>query len=161
MTVLTKTKRHQGSGKGRQARCVQSGWFKKHRWLLLCTTRNKLFCFICVKAVQRNVLTFSKNVEPSFTVKGFCNWRKAGECFLNHETRLDHREAILKVNNAGDISALLNTAHRDILKARRTGLLKQLLSLRYLLQQGLVVRGHKDINSNLYQLLHLHSEDDH
>ena len=80
MLVLAKTKRYQGSGKGRQARYVQTGWFKKHRWLSLCTTRNILFCSVCVKAVQRNLLTFSKNIEPSFTVKGFCNWRKAGEC---------------------------------------------------------------------------------
>ena len=119
-----------------------------------------MFCFICVKAVQLNLLTFSKNIEPSITIKGFCNWRKAGECFLKHETSLGHCEAILKVNNTGDVSAQLNTAHRDILKARRTGLLKQLSSLHYLLQLGLAVRGNKNINSNLYQLLWLCSEDD-
>ena len=77
-----------------------------------------------------------------------------------HETSLGHHESILKVNNTGDISAQLNTAHKDILKARRTGLIKQLPSLRYLLRQGLAVRGLKDINSNLYQLLRLRSEDD-
>ena len=102
-TVLAKTKKFQGSGKSRQARCVQSCWFQKYRWLLLCTTRSKLFCFVCVTAVQRNLLTFSENIEPSFTTTGFCDWRKGGQCFLKHETSLGHREAMLKVNNTEDI----------------------------------------------------------
>ena len=160
-SVLTKTKRFQGSGKSRQARCVQPCWFQKHRWLSLCATRNKLFCFVCFMTVQRNLLTFSKNVEPSFTTTGFCNWRKAGQCFRKHEASLGHHEALLKVNNTQDISAQLNAAHKDNLKVRRIGLMKQLSSLRYLLRHGLAVRGHKDINSNLYQLLCLRSEDDH
>jgi len=42
---------------------------------------------------------------------GFCNWRKAKQCFLKHETSLGHCEAILKVNNTEDISEL-NATHR-------------------------------------------------
>ena len=54
--------------KSRQARYsyVQSCWFQKYRWLSLCTTRSKLFCFVCVTAVQHNLLTFSKNIEANY-----------------------------------------------------------------------------------------------
>ena len=111
-SMLTKTKRFQSSGKSRQAKCAQPCWFQKYKWLSLCATRNKLF-FVCFMAVQQNLLTFSKNVEPSFTTTGFCNWRKAGQCFLKPETSLGHREALLEVNNTQDICAHLNAAHKD------------------------------------------------
>ena len=39
-------------------------------------------------------------------------------------------------------------------------LLKQLVSLLYLLRQSLAIRGHDDSEGNLFQLLKLHSEDD-
>ena len=38
-------------------------------------------------------------------------------------------------------------------------LLKQLSSLKYMLKQGLAIRGHDDIEGNLLQLLTLKSED--
>lgn len=44
-------------------------------------------------------------------------------------------------------------------KIRRDMLLKQLSSLKYLLQQGLAVRGHDDMEGNLVQLLMLRSYD--
>ena len=160
-TVLVKTKKFQGNGKFRQGRCVQSCWLQKYKWLSLCTTRKTLFCVACVTAVQCILLTFSKNTEPSFTTMGFCNWRKAWQCFLKHEKSSSHHEAILKVNSTEDISAYLNAVYRENLKTRWTGLIKQLSSLRYLLRQELAIGGHKDVNSNLYQLLCLRCEDDH
>ena len=44
-------------------------------------------------------------------------------------------------------------------KAVKT-LLKQLSSLKYLLRQGLAIRGHDDNEGNLVQLLKLRAEDD-
>ena len=42
---------------------------------------------------------------------------------------------------------------------RRNLLLKQLSSLQYLLRQGLAIRGHKESEGNLIQLLELRSEE--
>ena len=44
-------------------------------------------------------------------------------------------------------------------KTRKEGLLKQLSSLRYLLRQGLAIRGHEITEGNLYCLLQLRAED--
>ena len=44
-------------------------------------------------------------------------------------------------------------------RVRQQMLLKQLSSLKYLLRQGLAIRGHEDIEGNLLQLLRLRSGD--
>ena len=44
-------------------------------------------------------------------------------------------------------------------KIHRQMLIKQLSSLKFLLRQGLAIRGHDDVESNLVQLLHLRSDD--
>ena len=59
-----------------------------------------------------------------------------------------------------DVGSLLDSACKKKQQARRDALLKQLSSLRYLLRQGLAVRGHVPSEGNLFQLLKLHSEDD-
>ena len=38
-------------------------------------------------------------------------------------------------------------------QVRRQGLLKQLHDLRYLVRQGMTIRGHKEVEGNLHQLL--------
>ena len=57
-SLLAATKRVQGSGKSKQARSVQVGWFKEHPWLSLCETRQRLFCFYCQCADRRQLVTF-------------------------------------------------------------------------------------------------------
>lgn len=67
---------------------------------------------------------------------------------------------MLKLSNKQGIGAQLEHAHKMEQKARREALIKQLSSLRYLLRQGLAVRGHEASEINLIQLLELHSGDD-
>ena len=67
---------------------------------------------------------------------------------------------MLKLSNKQDIGAQLDHAHKMEQKARREALIKQLSSLQHLLRQGLAVRGHEASESNLIQLLQLHSGDD-
>ena len=45
--LLAATKRIQGSGKSKQARSVQVGWFKEYPWVSLCETRQRLVSFYC------------------------------------------------------------------------------------------------------------------
>ena len=63
----------------------------------MCTTRSKLFCFVCVTAVQQNLLTFSKNIVTSSTFGGLAIEEKQGNALLSIKS-LGHSEAILKVN---------------------------------------------------------------
>ena len=59
------------------------------------------------------MLTFSKWAEPTFSINGFNNWRKALQKFHTHQASSSHREAILKweaVQNA-PISAQLTSTN--------------------------------------------------
>ena len=159
-TKLTGTKRVQGSGKSKQARMVQVGWFKQHPWLSLCQKRQRLFCFYCQFAERRNLVTFSTKGEDSFSITGFYNWKKARERFHKHESSQIHAEACMKVKNVVDVSVMLSDNIQIQQQMRRKMLLKQLSSLKFLLRQGLVLRGHTEGEGNLLQLLLLRAEDD-
>ena len=107
--VLASMKCFQGS----QARHVQRNWFKDHTWRTLSTTR-ELFCFPCMAAESHNLIVLSKNDEASFASAGFCNWRKASECFCKHETSQAHLEALLKqsTSHTDSIASQLDNARK-------------------------------------------------
>ena len=57
------------------------------------------------------------------------------------------------------VGAMLSASVRSEQELNRKMLLKQLSSLRYLLRQGLYIKGHSEDEGNLVQLLMLCSED--
>ena len=72
-----------------------------------------------------------------------------------------HCEAMLKYSamQQPSVCAQLNSqAQKDQLQHRQM-LLKQLTSLRYLVRQGIGVRGHVEEEGNLHQLLKCRAED--
>ena len=154
--ILATTKRIQSH----QARYVQAGWFSQHPWLSLCETRKKLFCYYCCIAERKKLMTFSNKAEDTFSKLGFCNWKKASQRFVKHEGSHAHSEAYLKVKSTVNVGSMLSEAHKKDQEMRRKMLLKQLSSLKYLLRQGLAIRGHDDKEGNLIQLLKLRAEDD-
>ena len=98
--------------------------------------------------------------EATFVTEGFNNWKKAIERFERHARSGFHKEAILKVQylKQPGIDVHLNNQHLAILKVRRDNLLILLSSLKYLLRQGLAIRGHEEMNGNLMQLLLLQAK---
>ena len=101
------------------------------------------------------MLTFSSKAETTFTREGFNNWKKAIEKFRNHAGSNAHGEAVLKwqILQATPVSEQLNTQLRQDQEDRRQALLKQLHCLKFLLRQGLAIRGHDETEGNLQQLL--------
>ena len=74
--------------------------------------------------------------------------------FDKHVKLAMHREAVLKINSL----CLPNVATQLSSQVRRQMLMVTFASLRFLLRQGLAVRGHNDLESNLLQLLLLQTE---
>ena len=68
-----------------------------------------------------------------------------------------------KINCLGDanlkVGAQLNKQYKDEQERHRYLFMKQLSSLQYLARQGLALRGHERIDSNLIQLLKTRAED--
>jgi len=102
------------------------------------------------------MLTFSKRAEPTFSTSGFKNWRKALNKFDTHQSSEAHREAMLKwelATKQTPINVQFESKVSKLQACRRQCLLKQLDPLRYLLRQGMAVRGHAEKDGNLYHLL--------
>ena len=103
----------------------------------------------------------AKKGEDTFIEVGFDNWKKALERFAQHAQSGPHKDALLKIEVLGQesVHALLSKQAMAEQKVHREVLLKQLSSLKYLLRQGLAIRGHEEMEGNLLQLLQLRSDD--
>ena len=101
------------------------------------------------------MLTFSKRNESTFTTTGYSNWKKVLEKFKNRSLSISHREAEMKWKQLQQpsINTRLNSHLQSLQASRRYALLKQLKAIKYLLRQGIAIRGHTELDGNLHQLL--------
>ena len=146
---------------GKRFRNFLPRWYSTYPWLNLCITRHKAFCIYCQYCTKKNLLCFSKKGEDAFVSTGFNNWKKAHEKFLKHAQSDLHKEAILKIQliKQKSVDAVMNSQIVVQQRNHQHMLIKQISSLKYLLRQGLAIRGHEDIDGNLLQLLKLRSKD--
>ncbi len=145
----------------KQKRKFLPTWFKNYPWLVLCETNFKAYCFHCRYSLSNNFTKLSTKAENAFTVVGFNNWKKAIERFNEHEKCEAHKEAVRNflAKKHTPINAQINAQANADQERRRAALLKELSSLKFLLRQGLAIRGHDEKEGNLYQLLRLRAED--
>ena len=71
------------------------------------------------------------------------------------------KQALLSIElmQQEDIQCLISLQATTLHKFRQQMLIKQLSSLKYLVRQGMAVRGHEEMEGNLLQLLKLRSND--
>ena len=133
-------------------------WFTEHTWLTFCVSRKKVFCFYCRAAASKHLLTFSSS---AFISSGFNNWKKAKDRFRNREQSHTHMEACEAYTalQQPSIAAQLSRQTSQEQNQHRILLLKHLSSLKYLIRQGLALRGHCEEEGNLPQLLMCRAED--
>ena len=119
-------------------------WFQHYPRLTVCSTIRKVFCYECRCISKRELLTFSRNGSPAFTSNGFNNWKKGVQKFNSHKTSHAHREAHMKMVTLSQpvLPERFRAQIRCAQEGRRKALLIQLSCLRYLLRQGLALRGH-------------------
>ena len=153
--TIERTRKQQGT----KSRLFRPSWYSDYPWLTLCTTRARVFCVYCRYCCVHGLLMSMK--EDAFVNNGFNNWKKALESFNQHAKSRIHKESILKIQSIkqDSVLSLLNKHARVEQREHRENLLRQLTSLRYLLRQGMAIRGHDDMESNLMQLLKLRSND--
>jgi hypothetical protein len=149
VSTISSTKRLFGTGKSSRERCFQIIWYKKHPWLHLCTSNFKAFCSVCMT-------TSGIKGEAAFTNEGFNNWKKATQSFTEHEQSIPHKTALYasKFNTSKQsISSKVSSHFKKVQQERRSNLMKELKAVRFLLRQGLPMRGHLDEEGNLHHLL--------
>ena len=130
-------------------------WYDTFPWLTLCSTKKKAFCFYCRDVDRQGLITFSSKAESAYTTVGFNNWKKAIEKFQKHATCSAHSEAVIKwqMMQKPPVNQQLCTQLQHDQQERQQALLKQLQCLRFLLRQGLAIRGHTETEGNLHQML--------
>ena len=160
-SLLDKTRTLYRSDRKKKERSSLASWYEQFNWLVLCATQLKAFCFYCRFAANNNLFTFSNKRENGFTIDGFSNWKKAKERFCGHERSHGLKEACLKYPSLKQtaVNIQLDAQAESDQRLRRKSFLIQLSSLRYLLRQGLSIRGHEESEGNLQQLLELREED--
>ena len=120
-------------------------------------------CFFCKSASEKGLITFTNDKENAFCAATFSNWKKWQEKLVKHNKSNFHSEAVVKIsslNNAKmNVGAQLDNKYKDDQKLHQHLLLKQLSSLKFLARQGVALRGHAGMDSNLIRLLKTRSED--
>ena len=130
-------------------------WYGKYPWITLCSSQRKVYCLYCRFAHKHKLFYFSKKGEDAFATLGFDNYKKAIEKFKAHAASNSHQEAQLKWAslNQPAIKEKLSSGAARTQATRCAGLLKQMEAMRYLLRQGIALRGGTEEEGNLPQLL--------
>ena len=148
---------------GGRERRFQFSWYDRFQWLHWVPQLGGVLCLYCSNVYGMGMLTMTKNEQTSFLTYGYKDWKEATRAFPRHEVSSCHRESILKWNlyiNAKPIDAHLNVVKNKEQENARVCLLKQMRSLKYLLRQGLAIRGKEETEGNYNQLLIHRAEDD-
>jgi len=93
--------------------------------------------------------------EDTFTTKGFNNWKKALEKFKIHSLSITHCEAVMKFEQLQQppVTSYLETQTKKSQASRQNVILDQLNAIKFILCQGISLRGYDETEGNLYQLL--------
>ena len=80
----------------RKKRSCQASWFKKFSWLHYSKKKKKdsVFCILCIS--HKGKLTTEHNIEEAYITKGFNNWRKTLEAFVDYQQSKAHRARLDK-----------------------------------------------------------------
>ena len=91
---------------------------------------NRVFCYLCVKALKTGKMTAEGNIDEAFVFRGYCNWKdmsggKGG--LASHESSSVHKRAVEVIETlprtTRDISEQLSSAHAEEKLRNRTYLL--------------------------------------
>jgi hypothetical protein len=121
-----------------------------------------VYCFSC-RAVVNQKLHQPNNLSThlSFTSSGFSDWKNALRALAQHNSSRFHSEClyIAEQQSKPSVIARIDTATRQQQEQRRRLLMAEASSLQYLLRQGIALRGHTEVDGNLFQLMQLRSPD--
>ena len=131
-------------GSRNEYRSLNPKWCEKFSWIHVCIKRRRVF-------VLSLGLTQSNKQHVAFVNEGFHNWKRAVKRFQIHEAAASHKEAVLKLQSSS-MPTVTEQLSAEAMKSKaehRQMLLKVLSRLKFLLKQGLSIRGHSDIEGNL------------
>lgn len=138
----------------------QQNWYKTFPWLHV-SGIDGVSCFYCTKYIQLCPdKTLATKADMAFSGKGFKNWKKAIERFRNHEKSAAHAQAVFSHDQQkAPIERQLSKIKAEEQKVALESLMVIISTLKYLVRQGLAIRGHTNFEGNFMELLKVRSED--
>ncbi|XP_050063277.1 uncharacterized protein LOC126552610 [Aphis gossypii] len=144
-------------------RSFKTEWYSQFPWIEFSELLQTAFCFNC------RVFP-SCNVEKSFTVDGFKNWKKGIMKFTQHQQSIAHKESTCKLSShkvskkKGTVISEMNSAHKTTVTQNRKYIKCLLETLLFCARQGIAFRGHNETETstncgNFLELLKLRSND--
>lgn len=99
--------------------------------------------------------------DCSLTVRGFDYWKNGLAKFEKHSSSQCHADCVylVKQQKQQPVAVQISLIHKNQQVQRRKMLLIQVQAVKFLLRQGLALRGHVEIEGNLIQLLKLRQSD--
>ena len=101
-------------------RAFQQKWFQRWRWFHYDSIGDKVFCYLCVKALKTGKMKAEGSIDEAFVLRGYCNWKDAsGEKggFANHELSSVHKKAVEVIETlprtTRDVGEQLSSAHAE------------------------------------------------
>ncbi|XP_054267247.1 zinc finger MYM-type protein 1-like [Macrosteles quadrilineatus] len=138
----------------------QTSWYERFPWLHVAGAEG-VSCFYCTRYAQLcPAKALATKADKAFSEKGFSNWKKAIEKFGNHQTSDAHCQAVLSYSQLqAPIESQLSHVKLEQQKLALESLMTIISSVKYLVRQGMAVRGHKNDEGNLMELLKVRCED--
>ncbi|XP_039143947.1 LOW QUALITY PROTEIN: zinc finger MYM-type protein 1-like [Dioscorea cayenensis subsp. rotundata] len=136
----------------KQRRSFQDAWFKQYPWLEYSVRKDSAYYFWCYLFTPRRG---NQIKEDALTKKGFNNWKKSIDKFVEHVGAVNsvYNDARVQFqsfqNQRQSVSHQLATHSQEMEVGYRTRLTAVLDVTRFLLKQGLPFRGHDESLSSL------------
>ena len=135
-----------GSSKRRSS--FQVSWYNEFPWIEYSIERDAVFCFPC--------RFFGVAPDNSLTLVGFCDWKhakgKSGTltshdrfCSKHHDAVLSWQSFKSSVSNNSSVVACMSRGRQKTVEENRAYVRAILESILYLCQQGLPLRGHREV----------------
>ena len=140
---IKKTSFVQLTGKDKQlrSRLCPLAIFDSHPWITYCLQKGTISCFFCKRSRNLKLVQVMHNGKDAFSTQTFADWKKCAEKVKKHEDSQFHKEAVMKVTlhdtALTSVVCMVDEQMKSAQSARRTSLLKQLSSMRYLGCQGI------------------------
>ena len=125
--------------------------------IIFCHRLNAVFCFYCAMQRKKGKQDSERNREDAYTSKGFSSWKKAPQCFVEHQQTHCHKSAAsyhVVIPKYKDLGEMTNDKIVNVCEKERKYLLHLIRCLRYLARQGIALKGNES-NDNFTLLMTL------
>ena len=116
-----------------------------------------VFRFYCATQRKKGILVSERNIEDAYTTKVFSSWKKAPQCFAEHQQTYCHKSPAsnhVVIPKCKDLGEMTNNNPVNVCEKERKYLFDVIRCLPYIARQGIALQRTGN-NDNFVQLMML------